>query len=80
MPPIHQHTRRPRRHAQGTLVTGEFVAAAWAKTLPLAGTAIVGDVAIKPLPIATRAARTIIRIAPSCSIPCAASPAAPANP
>jgi hypothetical protein len=59
----HQHTRRPRRTAQGTLVIDEFVAAAWAKTLPLAGTAIVGDVPIKPTPIIARTAITVIFMA-----------------
>jgi hypothetical protein len=45
------------------LVIDEFVAAAWAKTLPLAGTAIVGDVPIKPSPIIARTAITVIFMA-----------------
>jgi hypothetical protein len=58
------------------LVTGEFVAAAWAKALPLAGAAIVGDVPIKPTPMIMRAAIIVIFIVISCSV----SPAPNFNP
>jgi len=54
--------RRPqtRRIAHATLATGEVVAAALPITPPLAGAARLCEEPIKPIPIAMKAARTII--------------------
>ena len=43
-------------------MTDEFAAAAWAKTLPLAGAAMVGDIPIRASPKAMRVAMTAIFI------------------
>jgi hypothetical protein len=43
-------------------VTDEFAAVAWAKTLPLAGAAMVGDIPIRANPKAMRVAMTAIFI------------------